>query len=115
MRSVGKRARRQVQQQVERFRPGAQPDHALFNVQLWEALRAVMASRIPTLFLMAEIDNETPEFEEELQSKVLNKRPSWRELCVVETLEQADHSLMFPEGRERSLEAMVCWLGELAD
>ena len=113
VRSVTRRARRLVWQQVERYRPGAQPDHELFNMQLWEALRAVMASRIPTLFLMAEIDNETPEFVEELQTKVLNKRPSWRDLCVVETLEQADHSLMFPQGRERSLEAMLCWLDEL--
>ena len=115
VRSVAQRARRQVSQQVERFRPGAQPDHELFNVQLWDALRAVMASRIPTLFLMAEIDNETPEFEQELQAKVLNKRPSWRDLCAVETLAQADHSLMFPEGRERSLAAMICWLDELGN
>jgi len=110
VRSLARRGRRKVTRKLEDLRPQAQPDHALFNMQLWEALQEVMSSRLPTLFLMAEIDNETPEFEEEFKQKVLDHRPAWQKLCAVEILEQADHSLMFPEARERSLVAQINWL-----
>jgi pimeloyl-ACP methyl ester carboxylesterase len=113
LRSVVRRARRKITRKLEDLRPQAQPDHPKFNTQLWEALQEVMASRLPTLFLMAEIDNETPEFEEEFKLKVLDKRPAWQTLCDVQTLEQADHSLMFPEARERSLRAQVAWLAKV--
>ena len=113
VRSLSRRARRKATRKLEDLRPQATPDHPQFNLQLWEALQEVMACRLPTLFLMAEIDNETPEFEEELKRKVLDRRPAWQKLCTVETLAQADHSLMFPEARQRSLEAQLAWLEKL--
>ncbi len=110
MRRVQRLARRRVRLQLERFRPEAQPDHAMFNDRLWSAFQEVMANHVPTLLLMAAIDNETPEFDEEFRDKVLKKRPGWGQFYTVEYLEEADHSLMIPEARQRSLEAMVEWL-----
>jgi pimeloyl-ACP methyl ester carboxylesterase len=86
------------------------PDHPRFNAELWEAFVRLMKVGNPVFFLNAELDNETPEFEDELRAKVLARRPAWARLCPVQTLPKADHSLMFQDSRDASLRAIRDWL-----
>lgn len=103
-------ARRRAEQQLIRFRHRARPDHEMFNERLWEAFQRVMQQRKPVLFQMAELDNETPDFDNEFKLKVLDKTPAYARLCTIQYLEQADHSLMFQQSREDSRDRLLQWL-----
>jgi pimeloyl-ACP methyl ester carboxylesterase len=110
-RSYVREAEKRVRKAVEKYRKAALPDHAMFNWPFFEALQVAMRKRKRVLFLLAEIDNETPEFDSELRQKVLEKRPDYQRLCEIRYLPKADHSLMFEEGRVASRDAMLAWLG----
>lgn len=96
---------------LETFKKEPIPDHAMFNWYLWDAFHEVMRKKKPILFLNAQLDNETPEFNDEFKSKVLDKRRAFSRLCTVAYLRKADHSLMLEEAREYSLEAILRWMG----
>jgi pimeloyl-ACP methyl ester carboxylesterase len=100
----------QITKLVDKIRPRVAPDHARFNKEVWDAFPKVMKAGRPILFLNAQLDNETPEFEDEFRKKVLDKKPEWARLCPVQLLENADHSLMFAASREDSLKRIRAWL-----
>jgi pimeloyl-ACP methyl ester carboxylesterase len=108
--SATRNLRKHVLSSVESLRGDPVPDHPQFNHHLWEAFQEVMRQHKPVLLLMARLDNETPEFDDEFKAKVLDHRPAYRKLCSVRYLEQADHSLMLQEGRESSRDAILKWL-----
>jgi len=93
-----------------RSRNQPMPDHPLFNHKLHQGFCAVMRAGKPVLFLNAELDNETPEFNDEFKAKVLDPRPEYQRLCAVKSLARADHSLMFMEGRRLSRDVILAWL-----
>ncbi|MBI2895810.1 MAG: alpha/beta fold hydrolase [Deltaproteobacteria bacterium] len=90
------------------------PDHPRFNAHVWEAFQVAMKAKKRILFLMAELDNETPEFNDELKAKVLDRVPAYSRLCEIRTLPRADHSLMFQDSRDASRERILEWLGAFA-
>lgn len=108
--TVARDARKRVGHLADYIKKEAVPDHPRFNQELWQAFCEVMRQKKPVQFVMARLDNETPEFDDEFKHKVLDLRPAYRRLCSVEYLEQADHSLMFDEARQLSREAMIQWL-----
>ncbi len=111
VRTIVNKGKKRLLNSVESLKKEPIPDHALFNWYLWEAFREVMRQKKPILFLNAQLDNETPEFNDEFRTKVLDKRRKFSHLCEVVTLEKADHSLMLDEAREYSLEAIRRWIG----
>lgn len=86
------------------------PDHPRFNREVWEAFPRLMKAKTPIFFVNAELDNETPEFNDELRAKVLDKKPDWASLCPIHLLARADHSLMFQASRDESLQRIRSWL-----
>jgi len=96
---------------LDRLELRVAPDHPRFNQEVWEAYPRIMKAGKPILFLNAQLDNETPEFEDDFRKKVLAKKPAWAKLCPVQLLEKADHSLMFMASREDSLRRIKAWLG----
>lgn len=108
--SYFRQLKHQVRNRIDRFRRAALPDHPMFNWPFWEAFQKVMRQRKPVLFLMAELDNETPEFQREFENKVLIKRRDYARFCTVSYLRQADHSLMFEKPRRESRDLMLRWL-----
>jgi hypothetical protein len=86
------------------------PDHPRFNREVWDAFPRLMKAGKPIFFLNAELDNETPEFQDELRAKVLDLKPDWARLCPVGLLPKADHSLMFQASRDDSLVRIRTWL-----
>lgn len=108
--SVVKGARRRADALRDRLRREPQPDHPLFNDKMYEAFRKVMRASKPILFLNAELDNETPEFRDAFQHKVLDCQSDYSRLCDVKFIEKADHSLMFMDARRLSRDLMLAWL-----
>lgn len=96
---------------LDRLQLRVAPDHPRFNQEVWEAFPAIMKAGRPIFFLNAELDNETPEFEDDFRAKVLAKKAEWARLCPVQLLGKADHSLMFAASREDSLRRIRAWLG----
>ena len=113
VRVFARKAKTRVLGAVDFVRREPVPDHPMFNWHLWEAFLDVMRKKKPILFLNARLDNETPEFNDEFKHKVLDQRPAFAQLCQVEVLEKAEHSLMLPEARQNSLEAITRWLEAL--
>lgn len=111
VRSFLQKAKKRLLNSMESFKKEPIPGHALFNGFLWEAFREVMRQKKPILFLNAQLDNETPEFNDEFRTKVLDKRRAFSRLCTVVDLHKADHSLMLEEARQYSLEAILRWFG----
>lgn len=111
VRTMLRKGKKKVLNSLESFRKDPLPDHALFNWYLWEAFQEVMRKKKPVLFLNAQLDNETPEFNDEFKTKVLDKRRAYSKLCTVVCLKKADHSLMLEVARQYSLEAILRWVG----
>jgi pimeloyl-ACP methyl ester carboxylesterase len=73
--------------------------HPLFNQHFWQAFQELMRQKKRILFLMAELDDETLDFNNEFKTKVLDQHPDYAELCTLEYLPQTDHAIMFEESR----------------
>lgn len=86
------------------------PRHAGFNRHFWDGFRAVMGHRIPILFLLAELDNETADFNAEFKTVVLDRRREYADVCTVKTLPKTDHSFLFESGRRLAFAAIGEWL-----
>jgi pimeloyl-ACP methyl ester carboxylesterase len=95
---------------VARLDRSARPSHPDFNQRFWEGFRAVMACGKPVLFLLAELDNETPEFYAEFKEPVLDRHRAYARLCRIQNLPGTDHSLMAEEGRVLTLDTLLGWL-----
>ena len=118
--TMAKRFRQRIAQRVDeklhvtevlkRLHLRVAPDHPRFNREVWDAFPRLMKAAKPIFFLNAELDNETPEFQDELRAKVLDLKPDWARLCPVQLLPKADHSLMFQASRDDSLEKIRAWL-----
>ena len=100
-----------VTQLLDRFNLRVAPDHPRFNQEVWDAFPRLMKAHKPIFFLNAQLDNETPEFQDEFLAKVLDRKADWARLCPIQLLEKADHSLMFADSREDSLRRIRGWLG----
>lgn len=99
-----------VSELLKRLHLRVAPDHPRFNKEVWDAFPRLMKAGKPIFFLNAELDNETPELEQEFRAKVLDLVPEWARLCPIELLEKADHSLMFQASRDDSLRRIRGWL-----
>ena len=108
--AVKTRLRQLKRRLAARLKPTYKPDHARFNWNFWRAYRHMMELELPLLFLLCELDNETPDFNQEFRAKVLDNTPDSAARCSVVTLPRADHSLMTTDGRERALREMLGWL-----
>lgn len=106
-----RKANRRLQHFLDGFTQKSTPDHLRFNWHFWDAFQQLMRGSKPILFLLCEIDNETPDFNHEFRYKVLDKHPEYTQLCTIKELPRADHSLVFEEGRAASSEAILEWLG----
>jgi alpha-beta hydrolase superfamily lysophospholipase len=91
----------------------ARPSHPDFNSRFWEGFRAVMKHGTPVLTLLAEMDQVAREFEDEFRRPVLDRDERYGKLCEVRLLPGADHSLVFDEGRQGTLAAIVGWFEAL--
>ncbi len=111
MASAVRKANRKAQHLMDRFTQKSSPDHQRFNWHFWDAFMTLMRARTPILFLLCELDNETPDFNHEFRYKVLDRHPEYTRLCTIQELPRADHSLVFDEGRAASREAILEWLG----
>lgn len=119
-RAMAKKVRKQAWERVDgtlklssvlkRFNLRVAPDHPRFNQEVWDAFPRLMKAKTPIFFLNAELDNETPEFNDELHAKVLALKPDWARLCPVHLMTRADHSLMFQASRDESLQRIRDWL-----
>lgn len=110
LRSGARRLDRIRQQWMRAVSGTSVPDHERFNWEFWGAFQRVMKQHKPVLFLLCEIDNETPDFDHEFRAKVLDRRPDFTRHCTITRLPRADHSLVFEEGRVASREAIFEWL-----
>ena len=108
--SILRRAAALLRQAGARFSRRPRPNHPLFNWRFWEGFTRVMERRIPVLFLLAELDNETPDFNAEFKALVLDRHGPYSKLCTVQTLPKTDHSFNFEDGRRRARNAIVEWL-----
>lgn len=113
MRTMARKGKKKLLKGIEALKREPGPDHGMFNWTFWDNFKDVMRAQKPVLFLMARLDNETPEFNDEFKVKVLDRRAAFRQLCQVEYLDQADHSLMLEDARVVALNAMLRWLGRL--
>ncbi len=86
------------------------PDHPRFNTGFWNAFQNVVNERKKILFLMAEFDNETPDFNTEFKDKVLDKDPGRYTCCSIKYLLKSDHALMFEEPRKEAVNTITEWL-----
>ena len=111
MASAVRKANRRVHHLFDKFTQKSTPDHQRFNWHFWDAFEQLMRERKQILFLLCEMDNETPDFNNEFRHKVLDRRPEYSQFCTIKNLPQADHSLVFDEGRSASREAILEWLG----
>ena len=109
--SAVRQVRRIGQELVDRFSKRSAPDHERFNSHFWDAFQVLMRRRKQVLFLLCEIDNETPDFNHEFRTKVLDRHPEYLRFCTIKELPNADHSLVFEDGRRASGEALLEWLG----
>jgi pimeloyl-ACP methyl ester carboxylesterase len=95
---------------ASRLDRGGRPNHPSFNQHFWEAFRSVAAYRVPTLFLLAALDNETRDFNVEFKEKVLDKGTQYAAFCSIRTLAECDHALMFEQARREAFDVVGEWI-----
>lgn len=88
------------------------PDHKMFNWHFWEAFKKVMIFKRKIIFLMAELDNETPDFDYEFKKKVLDRNREYSRFCEVVCLPKTDHSFLFVESRHYLQKLLLSWLSQ---
>jgi pimeloyl-ACP methyl ester carboxylesterase len=81
--------------------------HPSFNQHFWQAFQQLMRARKRIVILMAELDDETPDFNDEFKTKVLDQRPDYAELCTLEYLPKTDHAVLFEESRNNLEKVML--------
>jgi pimeloyl-ACP methyl ester carboxylesterase len=86
------------------------PTHPGFNEQFWDGFQTAMAHRKRVLFVLAELDRETADFNAEFREPVIQNVPDYGRLCSIVSLPKTDHSFLFPQGRSLALAALQQWL-----
>lgn len=89
------------------------PDHKRFNWRFWEAFEKVIKTKIPIIFLMPELDNETFEFNSEFKEKVLDREDRGSNCWSITYLSKTDHSIMFQKSRDYLFQQLVNWLDRI--
>ncbi|MCD6184283.1 MAG: alpha/beta hydrolase [Deltaproteobacteria bacterium] len=86
------------------------PDNPSFNQLFWDNLQLIAREKIPTCFLLPELDNETFEFNVEFKQKILNRQKKRYSTCEVIYLPATDHSIMFLESRMAVVNSILNWI-----